>query len=301
MSLTFVVLSSWNDSRIDHGGCSGMVSEEKIDKLWRPDLYFINANRLKIADYVTVRPEIMSAFGPHELKWAFETKIAVDCEMDFGDYPFDVHLCRVLVMSFRDNSKMQKYHASSIKATPIGIKKVLQYDISYEHLTEKDMKIFLEGDDRSVTGFGITMKRRILPILINTFLSTFMITSISVISFKIPPESVPGRLGLLVTAFLVLVNISASGQAGAVVGTNVFTSLDLWLMVCKFVVAAEIFEYAVLLRLMRVGFANAKVGQNGSRKVEMEERCTKIDARCFYGMIISYVTFTVMYFSVHLV
>ena len=44
----------------------------------------------------------------------------------------------------------------------------------------------------------------------NTYLPTFLLTMISFIGFLIPVDAVPGRMALLVTTFLMLVNISST-------------------------------------------------------------------------------------------
>ena len=56
-------------------------------------------------------------------------------------------------------------------------------------------------------GFNITMRRIISPYAFQYFLPAAAIVGISQISFIIPPSSIPGRIGLLATLFLTLMNI----------------------------------------------------------------------------------------------
>ena len=62
----------------------------------------------------------------------------------------------------------------------------------------------------SVAGFKFSLKRRFAPILINTYLPCMMLLIISFIGFFIPVHMIPGRMALLVTIFLMVVNISSS-------------------------------------------------------------------------------------------
>ena len=47
----------------------------------------------------------------------------------------------------------------------------------------------------------------------NTLLPTLMLTVMSFISFLIPVEMVPGRMALIVTLFLMFVNIKSTEQS----------------------------------------------------------------------------------------
>ena len=59
----------------------------------------------------------------------------------------------------------------------------------------------------SVAGFEMILARHLSHYLITYYLPSGLFVVVSWISFLIPPEIVPGRMSLLVTLFLVLVNI----------------------------------------------------------------------------------------------
>ena len=61
----------------------------------------------------------------------------------------------------------------------------------------------------ALTGFRINFNRARAPFIMNVFLPTGILTFISFIGFLIPVDIVPGRMALLVTIFLMLVNVSA--------------------------------------------------------------------------------------------
>jgi hypothetical protein len=54
-------------------------------------------------------------------------------------------------------------------------------------------------------------------------------------------------MGLLVTSYLVLINISAASTQDFQM--NVFTAMDAWLYGCKIFITAALFEFAWVLRL----------------------------------------------------
>ena len=67
------------------------------------------------------------------------------------------------------------------------------------------------NEEFSLTGFDVTMKRSPSPFFINVYLPTGLLTLTSLIGFIIPVKAEEGRrMALLVTVFLMLVNISST-------------------------------------------------------------------------------------------
>ncbi len=58
-----------------------------------------------------------------------------------------------------------------------------------------------------MAGFELTLRRKVSHYIITYYLPSGMFVIVSWISFLVPPAVVPGRMTLLVTVFLVLVNI----------------------------------------------------------------------------------------------
>ncbi len=56
-------------------------------------------------------------------------------------------------------------------------------------------------------GFQIRLVRKTMQYLVQVYLPSCMFVVVSWVSFLIKPEVVPGRMALLVTLFLVLINI----------------------------------------------------------------------------------------------
>ena len=95
--------------------------------------------------------------------------------------------------------------------------KVSNFEVTFKELLNETM-VFRTLYERSVAGFQFSLKRRRNPILINTYLPCMMLLLISFIGFFIPVDMIPGRMALLVTIFLMLVNISTSEKTN---GPNV--------------------------------------------------------------------------------
>ena len=65
----------------------------------------------------------------------------------------------------------------------------------------------------SVSGFVLDLKRISTPFLTNTYFPSALLPMISFIGFVIPVDIVPGRMALLVTIFLMLVNKSSTERS----------------------------------------------------------------------------------------
>ena len=88
------------------------------------------------------------------------------------------------------------------------------------------------NENFSLSGFTAILERSPNPYLINTYLPTGLLTMASFIGFLIPVEMVPGRMALLVTIFLMLVNIKGTEKrTGPVVSHR-----TVWMYQLKFMI-----------------------------------------------------------------
>ena len=91
-----------------------------------------------------------------------------------------------------------------------------------ETLEPHEDKIEYFGQEYSLVGFKVHLKRNASPFFSNTYLPTGLLTIMSFIGFVIPVDMVPGRMALLVTIFLMLVNISSTERnRGPIVRNNI--------------------------------------------------------------------------------
>ena len=95
-----------------------------------------------------------------------------------------------------------------------------KFDISLEKLNSGTFFNRDTNETFSTSGFTIILERSPARFFVNIYLPTFLLTIASFIGFLIPVDMVPGRMALLVTIFLMLVNVSSTEQnRGPVVRT----------------------------------------------------------------------------------
>ena len=87
-----------------------------------------------------------------------------------------------------------------------------KFDVMIEPLVYK-LLVTEANETFSLSGFELVMARSLTPFLMNVYIPTYLLTSASFIGFLIPVDMVPGRMALLVTIFLMLVNMSSSERS----------------------------------------------------------------------------------------
>ena len=95
---------------------------------------------------------------------------------------------------------------------------------------------------------------------------------LSWISFLIPPNSFPGRISLLVTIVLCIINVMTGVMQQNPEG-NAINTLDCWCIICLALVAIASLEYAILLYFMRFGKVQIHSAKERSmRRLNKEEK-----------------------------
>ena len=109
-----------------------------------------------------------------------------------------------------------------------------------------------------VSGFHISLKRNPRMYLATYFAPCTLMVVVSWISFLINPDVVPGRLGLLLTLLLMLINLNNSVAASSPVSANL-NPLLVWIITSEAFVFLALTEYALILASSKFcGKANVK-------------------------------------------
>ena len=93
----------------------------------------------------------------------------------------------------------------------------------------------------------MVFKRKILQIFCQVYLTSILLVVLSWVSFVIDPIVVPGRMGLLVTVFLMLINIFMTVKSNAPKSSGFLNAIDIFLLVCVGYVFLAFLEYAIIL------------------------------------------------------
>ena len=138
------------------------------------------------------------------------------------------------------------FHIHKFKnLVPTESSTVLDYDVSLQDVNGWN-ETYGDGERYSFVGFKILLTREYGKYLINFYLPSLIFVLVSWISFLIPPDVIPGRMGLLITLLLVLINLF-----NTVVGTQPPakspSALAIWILSCISFVSLALIAYAFLL------------------------------------------------------
>ena len=195
-----------------------LLGPEAIDKIWSPDLHIMNRQSFKTKDewatLITTRvlenKDINILDGKNitgyelsipTIEMKFEVKTTVYCmEWSYMNYPMDNQKCNVTFGSASARSiftLLEKYGHGFSRLSYSAI----NFDI--------EVKFFDEDLSNGSNHVGITilMKRLTTSFVYKYYVPCIAIVLVSEIGFLIPATAIPGRVALLVTQFLTLVNL----------------------------------------------------------------------------------------------
>lgn len=206
-----------------------------------------------------------------EIMYSQATHINFICPMRFDNFPLDTQTCKFQVgsysydvakMTFTQTNKVQGYGKTAHSV-------VLDYAVNVLQLnTEDQMLGYGELGNFSVAGFEMVLNRHVSHYLITYYLPSGLFVIVSWISFVVPPDIIPGRMALLVTLFLVLVNIFNTVTTNTPKAEGL-TAIEAWMLSCILFVFGALVEYAIIL--MRKQSEAIKPPRNNQVKIICRE------------------------------
>lgn len=202
--------------------------------------------------------------------------------MRFDKFPMDKQRCVFRVGSYSyDSTKMifetGTFGYSSKETNGIA----LDYDINIQQLAPEDQFLDLGASlgNFSIAGFEMVLTRYVSTYIITYYLPSGLFVIVSWISFLIPMDVIPGRMGLLVTLFLVLVNIFNNVTTNTPKAEGL-TAIEAWMLACILFVFGALIEYAAILfrkqhYVSSQHRANMELLCKDGVQYEVQEKCPK--------------------------
>lgn len=221
-----------------------------INNLWLPNVFIYDLKEFKTI-YVLHKLAALFVVKEGEIFYQQSTHVTFLCAMRFEDYPLDSHVCKFRVGSSSHNDQTMKFSTESIEYDPTSQNTIQDYKIEVTPLEDNDtMLLYGAMGNYSIGGFQFKFKRHMGKYVWNYHFPSGLFVVVSWVSFLISPSVVPGRMGLLVTLFLVLTNMFNSINASSPIVEGM-TSIGIWLLSCLMFVFGAVAEYAVILALKR--------------------------------------------------
>lgn len=224
------------------------VNLELVNHLWLPNVFIYNLRTFKVVQVLSKHAGLWITRN-HEIMYSQATHINFICPMRFDAFPLDTQSCKFQVgsysydmtkMSFTQTNKVQGYVKTANSV-------VLDYSVDVIQLDENDFLLdYGELGNFSVAGFEMILHRHVSHYLITYYLPSGLFVVVSWISFVVPPDVIPGRMALLITLFLVLVNIFNTVTTNTPKAEGL-TAIETWMLSCLLFVFGALVEYAIIL------------------------------------------------------
>lgn len=279
-----------------------------LDLVWNPTFSFGNVlNTQKVSMYGGEKIKSLWFQPPeyeNDLEYAEELIVTVSCNLDFANYPFDENECPFffgdLEYTISDivlNSVKLSYHNLNTNESGDPIM-ILDANIPYNVKVWVKPSFTHEYNDNeySSTGIVLVFYRKTLGHLLGSFyMPTLMFAAISTVSFFIHPSIVPGRMGMVVTIFLITSNIYTSVDAPPSRG---FSYIEIWMVGVQAPILYAILEYGVVLALSRKSSSATKIKASSfldEKEVLFDIAVRKIDSISLICCLIFLFCFTTTY------
>lgn len=303
----------WQDPGVSVSGNDSSESAMiKKDTIWYPTLIFENIlGYNKMAGYGGTGTYSFWYYGDHEMYYSEEVELKIFCNFDFSKFPFDSHICPVTWgddeqgmedIILKPASVRYEDKETSVETPPIVIK-----DLPYPfEFTLESIPSFIKVYDTnySYTGMTVKMKRSSFGLLLSGYYyPTGSFALLSQISFLIHVDMVPGRMGMIVTLYLITANVYNSVDAPPSRG---FSYIEVWMFGAQCPILIALLEYGYALYLKKYAQERKKKKKITTNVVYVYQKCQlDIDQRIkrmdMATMIIScslFIIFTLCYWGI---
>ncbi|XP_042239119.1 glycine receptor subunit alpha-2-like [Homarus americanus] len=167
--------------------------------------------------------------------------LTLACSMEFEHYPFDAQECGTSISSYANTEDVILY--DWVKERPIDLPdelEIAQFDLMATN-TEDDTQVFVTGNF-SALRVNFKLRRQNGYHVLQTYVPTILIVSISWVSFWLDPNAVPGRVSLGVTTLLTLTTL-ASGIRAQLPPVSYVKAIDVWIGMCMIMVFGALLEF----------------------------------------------------------
>ena len=215
---------------------------EMIKDLWLPNILIYNLKTYKVMDVLSKLAGLW-ILGDYTVMYSEATHITFICPMHFDKFPLDTQICKFQVGSYSYDDTQMTFQTLQARYNNKETNSIaLDYSIQINSLSAKDSLLMFDGlGNFSLAGFELVLQRYVSTYIITYYLPSGLFVIVSWISFLIPMDVIPGRMALLVTLFLVLVNIFNNVTTNTPKAEGL-TAIEAWMLACILFVFGALIE-----------------------------------------------------------
>ncbi|CAM1293107.1 GLRA3 (predicted) [Pycnogonum litorale] len=245
---------NWMDPRIrtsEKGINTTLTINDKklLQKIWKPDLYFHNVKAANFHE-VTV-PNILIRISPNgKILYSMRLTLKLSCHMSLVNYPLDTQRCMIIFGSYAHTSDQLVYTWSNPGIVVDSNGKIADFNLVDSYNSDDENDCANDIGYFSCLNATFVLRRQNGFHLIQTYLPTFLIVTISWVSFWLDVNAIPARVTLGVTTLLTLTTL-ASGARATLPPVSYIKAIDVWIGVCSLFVFTALLEFTLVNYLSR--------------------------------------------------
>ena len=215
---------------------------EMIKDLWLPNVLIYNLKTFKVMDVLSKLAGLWIS-ADYKILYSTATHITFICPMHFDKFPLDRQRCKFQIGSYSYDDSQMTFKTTAAKYDGKEYNSIaLDYAIEIKPLSQEDSILQFDGlGNFSLAGFELVLDRYVSTYIITYYLPSGLFVIVSWISFLIPMDVIPGRMALLVTLFLVLVNIFNNVTTNTPKAEGL-TAIEAWMLACILFVFGALIE-----------------------------------------------------------
>lgn len=253
-SIDCVLRQWWIDERLNYTRYNTTldkleVDEKSVDRVWKPDLYFVNEKRGSFHS-ITNRNRAIFIYRNGTVIYSIRIALALQCTMLLQFFPFDTQTCSLKLQSFGYTGNVVDVDwVSRHDAVEIRELEMPQFTLSKEVILSDFFEEYMTGRFASIKA-DLQLERKIGYYILQVIIPSILLVVLSWISFWIDPQAVPARVSLSVTCILTMTTQS-SGVRQTLPPVSYVKAIDVWMLVCLVFVFAALLEFAYVNVLTR--------------------------------------------------
>ncbi|XP_005110241.2 glycine receptor subunit alpha-2 [Aplysia californica] len=216
-----------------------------MEQLWMPDLYFINEKEASLHD-VTITNKLLHIYRDGTVQSSMRVSMTLSCDMFLERYPHDEQTCSIVLGSYSYSSENVEFNWHS---QPVIMRPALtlpRFILNFDKVTgcgfdfNQDSMI---GGNYSCIQADFHLEREFGYYIVQVYVPSVLIVSLSWLSFWIDMEVVPARVSLGLLTVLAMTTQS-QGEKAALPRVSYVKAIDVWLSACLVFVFAALLEFA---------------------------------------------------------
>nr|XP_005999897.1 PREDICTED: gamma-aminobutyric acid receptor subunit pi-like [Latimeria chalumnae] len=242
---TIFLRQRWTDERLCFDGNKSLSLDGRlVEMLWVPDTFIVDSKKSFLHD-ITVENRLIRIYPNGTVLYAIRITTTVACNMDLTKYPMDKQLCTLQLESWGYNINHVTFYWTRGNDSVCGLDTLHLAQFTVEDYYTTVSEAVYETGCYPKLIFHFELKRNILYFILETYVPSILLVTLSWVSFWISQSSVPARICIGVTTVLTMTTLMMGARTSLPNANCFIKAIDVYLGICFSFIFGALLEYAV--------------------------------------------------------